>query len=130
LGLRLPARIDPVSALIGFKTAVGVVLAQALALWLDWSPTGATLAVLMLQQTYFGRTLARAILRMTGALIGSVVGLLVLHLLVQERALMVAAVALLAGAIVYVQQGARHPYAWLFGGFSLVLLTFGNATQP
>jgi uncharacterized membrane protein YccC len=127
---RLPAWLDPVSALIGLKTGVGVVIAQAVALWLDWSPTGATLAVLMLQQTYFGRTFARAILRMAGALIGSVVGLLLLHLLVQERALMIAAVALLAGAIIYIQQGARHPYAWLFGGFSLVLLTFGNATQP
>ena len=66
-----------------------MVIAQAVALWLDWSPTGATLAVLMLQQTYFGRTLAQGILRMAGALIGSVVGLLVLHLLVQERALMI-----------------------------------------
>ena len=130
LGFRLPAWLDPVSALIGFKTAVGVVIAQAVALWLDWSPTGATLAVLMLQQTYFGRTFARAILRMAGALIGSIVGLLILHLLVQERALMIAVVALLAGAIIYIQQGARHPYAWLFGGFSLVLLTFGNVAQP
>ena len=67
---------------------------------------------------------------MAGALIGSIVGLLILHLLVQERALMIAVVALLAGAIIYIQQGARHPYAWLFGGFSLVLLTFGNAAQP
>jgi uncharacterized membrane protein YccC len=130
LRFSLPSWLDPVSTLIGFKTAVGVVIAQALALWLDWSPTGATLAVLMLQQTYFGRTFARAILRMAGALIGSIVGLLILHLLVQERALMIAAVALLAGAIIYIQQGARHPYAWLFGGFSLVLLTFGNAAQP
>ncbi len=130
LRFRLPAWLDPVSALIGLKTAVGVVIAQTVALWMDWSPTGATLAVLMLQTTYFGRTFARAILRMTGALIGSVVALLVLHLLVQERALMVAVVALLAGAVVYLQQGARHPYAWLFGGFSLVLLTFGNAAQP
>ena len=129
-GFRLPAWLDPVSALIGLKTAVGVVIAQAVALWLDWSPTGATLAVLMLQQTYFGRTFARAILRMAGALIGSIVGLLILHLLVQERALMIAVVALLAGAIIYIQQGARHPYAWLFGGFSLVLLTFGNVAQP
>ena len=56
LGFRLPHWLDPVSALIGLKTAVGVVIAQTVALWMDWSPTGATLAVLMLQQTYFGRT--------------------------------------------------------------------------
>ena len=130
LGFRLPHWLDPVSALIGLKTAVGVVIAQALALWLDWSPTGATLAVLMLQQTYFGRTLIRAILRMTGALLGSVLGLLVLHLLVQERALMILTVSLLAGVIIYVQQGARYPYAWLFAGFSLIVLTFGNVDQP
>jgi uncharacterized membrane protein YccC len=130
LGFRLPSWLDPVSTLIGLKTAVGVVIAQAGALWMDWSPTGATLAVLMLQQTYFGRTLARAILRMIGALIGSIVGLLLLHLLVQERALMILAVSLLAGGVVYMQQGARHPYAWLFGGFSLVLLTFGSADHP
>jgi uncharacterized membrane protein YccC len=130
IGFGLPARLDPVSTLIGLKTAVGVVIAQAIALWLDWSPTGVTLAVLMLQQTYFGRTLARAILRMIGALIGSVVGLLVLHLLVQERALMILAVSLLIGGVIYMQQGARHPYAWLFGGFSLALLTFGNADHP
>ena len=43
---------------------------------------------------------------------------------------MIAVVALLAGAILYMQQGSRHPYAGLFGGFSLVLLTFGNAAQP
>ena len=127
---RLPRWLDPISAQIALKTAVGVVIAQAVALWLDWSPTGATLAVLMLQQTYFGRTLARAVLRMTGALIGSVVGLLVLHLLVQERALMILTVSLLAGVIIYMQQGARHPYAWLFGGFSLMLLTFSNVDQP
>ena len=130
LGFRLPHWLDPVSALIGLKTAVGVVIAQTVALWMDWSPTGATLAVLMLQQTYFGRTLARAVLRMLGALIGSVVGLLVLHLLVQERALMILTVSLLGGVIIYMQQGARHPYAWLFGGFSLMLLTFGNVDQP
>jgi uncharacterized membrane protein YccC len=130
IGFGLPAWLDPVSTLIGLKTAVGVVIAQAIALWIDWSPTGATLAVLMLQQTYFGRTLARAILRMMGALIGSVVGLLVLHLLVQERALMILAVSLLAGVIIYMQQGARHPYAWLFAGFSLMVLTFGNVDDP
>jgi uncharacterized membrane protein YccC len=130
LGFRLPRWLDPVSALIGLKTAVGVVIAQTVALWMDWSPTGATLAVLMLQQTYFGRTLARAVLRMLGALIGSVVGLLILHLLVQERALMILTVSLLGGVIIYMQQGARHPYAWLFGGFSLMLLTFGNVDQP
>jgi uncharacterized membrane protein YccC len=130
LGFRLPHWLDPVSTLIGLKTAVGVVIAQSVALWLDWSPTGATLAVLMLQQTYFGRTLARAILRMTGALLGSVLGLLVLHLLVQERALMILTVSLLAGVIIYVQQGARYPYAWLFAGFSLMVLTFGNVDQP
>ena len=67
---------------------------------------------------------------MLGALIGSVVGLLVLHLLVQERALMILTVSLLGGVIIYMQQGARHPYAWLFGGFSLMLLTFGNVDQP
>ena len=67
---------------------------------------------------------------MLGALIGSVVGFLVLHLLVQERALMILTVSLLAGVIIYMQQGARHPYAWLFGGFSLMLLTFGNVDQP
>jgi uncharacterized membrane protein YccC len=127
---RLPAWLDPVSALIGLKTAIGVVIAQTVALWMDWSPTGATLAVLMLQQTYFGRTLARAILRMIGALMGSIVGLLVLHLLVQERGLMILAVSLLAGGGIYLQQGARHPYAWLFGGFSLMLLTFGNVDYP
>ena len=130
MGFHLPTWLDPVSTLIGLKTAVGVVVAQAVALWMDWSPTGATLAVLMLQQTYFGRTLARAVLRMIGALLGSVVGLLVLHLLVQERALMILAGSLLAGGVVYMQQGARYPYAWLFGGFSLMLLTFGNADHP
>ena len=126
----LPAWLDPVSAQIGLKTAVGVVIAQTVALWMDWSPTGATLAVLMLQQTYFGRTWREASCACSGPLIGSVVGLLVLHLLVQERALMILTVSLLAGVIIYMQQGARHPYAWLFGGFSLMLLTFGNVDQP
>jgi uncharacterized membrane protein YccC len=130
LGFRLPDWLDPVSAQIALKTAVGVVIAQTVALWMDWNPTGATLAVLMLQQTYFGRTLARSILRMIGALIGSVVGLFVLHLLVQERALFILVVALLIGGVIYLQQGSRHPYAWLFCGFSVMLLTFGSATQP
>jgi uncharacterized membrane protein YccC len=130
LGFRLPDWLDPVSTQIALKTAVGLVIAQTVALWMDWSPTGATLAVLMLQQTYFGRTLARSILRMIGALIGSVVGLFVMHLLVQERALFILVVALLIGGVIYMQQGSRHPYAWLFCGFSIMLLTFGSASQP
>jgi uncharacterized membrane protein YccC len=130
LGFRLPAWLDPVSAQIAIKTAVGVVIAQAVALWLDWSPTGATLAVLMLQSPFFGRTLARSLLRMLGALLGSIVGLFVLHLFVQERALLILAVALLMGFVIYMQLGSRHPYAWLFFGFSLALLTFGNASNP
>ncbi len=130
LGFRLPDWLDPVSVQIGLKTAVGVVIAQTVALWMDWSPTGATLAVLMLQQTYFGRTLARAILRMIGALIGSIVGLFLLHLFAQERALFIVVVALLIGGIIYMQQGSRYPYAWLFCGFSVMLLTFGSVSQP
>jgi hypothetical protein len=39
LGFRLPEWLDPVSTQIGLKPAVGVVIAQTVALWMDWNPT-------------------------------------------------------------------------------------------
>jgi uncharacterized membrane protein YccC len=130
LGFRLPVWLDPLSTLIGIKTAVGVVIAQTVALWFDWSAIGAAFPVLMLQTAYFGRTFARAILRMTGAVIGSIVGIAVLHLLAQDRDLLVAAVACGYGLVVYVLQGSRYPYAWLFAGVSMILIALTNAAQP
>jgi uncharacterized membrane protein YccC len=130
LGFRLPDWLDPVSAQIALKTAVGVVIAQTVALWFDWSAIGAAFPVLMLQTAYFGRTFWRAILRMTGAVIGSILGLAVLHVLPQDRDLLVAAVACGYGLVVYLLQGSRYPYAWLFAGVSMVLIALTNADQP
>ena len=127
---RLPGWLDPLSSAIALKTGVGLVIAMSIALWLGWSPTGAAFACIMLQTTYLGRTLGRSILRMAGALVGSVVALTLISTFVQERAALIAAYALLTGLIIYLEQESEHPYALLFILLSVGLITFGSIDEP
>jgi uncharacterized membrane protein YccC len=127
---RLPCWLDPLSTLIALKTGVGLVIAVTIALWLGWSPTGAAFACLMLQTTYLGRTLGRSVLRMAGALAGSLVAMTMIATLVQERAALIAAYALLTGLVIYLEQESEHPYALLFVLFSVGTITFGTIDEP
>jgi hypothetical protein len=127
---RLPGRLDPLSTAIALKTGIGLVIAMSIALWLDWSPTGAAFACIMLQTTYLGRTLGRSILRMAGALAGSLVALALIATLVQERAALITAYALLTGLVIYLEQESEHPYALLFILLSVGLITFGSIDDP
>lgn len=127
---RLPRWLDPLSTAIALKTGVGLVIAMSVALWLGWSPTGAAFAVVMLQTTYLGRTLGRSILRMIGALVGALLALALIATLVQERAALITAYALLTGLIIYLEQESEHPYALLFVLLSVGLITFGSIDDP
>jgi hypothetical protein len=127
---RLPRWLDPLSTAIALKTGVGLVIAMSIALWLGWSPTGAAFACIMLQTTYLGRTLGRSILRMAGALVGSVVALTLIATFAQERAALISAYALLTGLIIYLEQESEHPYALLFVLLSVGLITFGSIDDP
>ena len=127
---RLPRWLDPLSTGIALKTGVGLVIAMSIALWLGWSPIGAAFACIMLQTTYLGRTLGRSILRMAGALAGSLVALTLFSTFVQERAALIAAYALLTGLIIYLEQKSEHPYALLFILLSVGLITFGSIDEP
>jgi hypothetical protein len=127
---RLPGRLDPLSTAIALKTGIGLVIAMSIALWLDWSPTGAAFACIMLQTTYLGRTLGRSILRMAGALAGSLLALALIATFVQERVALITAYALLTGLIIYLEQESEHPYALLFVLLSVGLITFGSIDDP
>ena len=127
---RLPRWLDPLSTLIALKTGIGLVIAVTVALWLGWSPTGAAFACLMLQTTYLGRTLGRSVLRMAGALAGSLVAMTLISTFVQERAALIGAYALLTGLIIYLEQESEHPYALLFVLFSIGTITFGTIDEP
>ena len=54
----------------------------------------------MLQTTYLGRTLGQSILRMAGALAGSLLALALIAIFIQERAALITAYALLTGLII------------------------------
>lgn len=127
---RLPRWLDPLSTAIALKTGVGLVIAMSVALWLDWNPTGAAFACIMLQTTYLGRTFGRSILRMAGALAGSLVALALISTFAQERAALLTAYALLTGLIIYLEQESEHPYALLFVLLSVGLITFGSIDEP
>jgi uncharacterized membrane protein YccC len=127
---RLPKWLDPLSTLIALKTGVGLVIGVSIALWLGWSALGVGFACIMLQTPYLGRTLGRSILRMAGALVGAVLALAFVATLVQERAALIAAYALLTGLIIYAEQISEYPYALLFVLLSVGLITFATIDDP
>jgi uncharacterized membrane protein YccC len=127
---RLPKWLDPLSASIALKTCVGLAIGVSIALWLNWSATGVGFACIMLQTGYLGRTLGRSILRMAGALIGGLLAMAFVATFIQERAVLITAYALLTGLIIYAMQVSEHPYALLFVGLSVGLITFASINDP
>src|SRR5918996_4268438 len=127
---QLPQWIDPLSLAVALKTCVGLVIGVTIALWLGWSATGVGFACIMLQTAYLGRTLGRSILRMAGALLGAVLAMAFIATLVQERAALIAAYALLTALIIYAEQISEHPYALLFVLLSVGLITFATINDP
>jgi uncharacterized membrane protein YccC len=127
---RLPKWLDPLSASIALKTCVGLVIGVSIALWLGWSATGVGFACIMLQTAYLGRTLGRSILRMAGALAGALLAMAFIATLIQERAALIGAYALLTGLIIYLEQMSEHPYALLFVLLSVGLITFNTIDDP
>ncbi len=127
---RLPKWLDPLSITIALKTCVGLVIGVTIALWLGWSATGVGFACIMLQTAYLGRTLGRSILRMAGALAGSMLALAFVAIFVQERALLIGAYAIVTGLVIYAEQVSEHPYALLFVLLSVGLITFGTIYDP
>ncbi len=119
-------KLDPISAQLAIKTCFAIVIGQAIALWLGWSATIVAITVLMVQTRYLGSTLDRTILRIAGGLGGAVVALVVMALFPQDRFLFIGTIALLTVIGIYIQQGSRYSYAWLFGSVSLVLVAFLN----
>jgi len=119
-------KLDPLSAQLAIKTCVAIVIGQAIALWLGWSATIVAITVLMLQTRYLGSTLDKSILRLAGGMGGAVVALVVMALFPQDRFLFIGTIALLIIIGIYIQQGSRYPYAWLFGSVSLAIVAFLN----
>ena len=122
-------KLDPLSAQLAIKTCLAIVIGQALALWLSWSATIVAVTILMLQTRYLGSTLDKSVLRITGAFGGAVVALVVMALFPQDRFLFIGTIALLAVIGIYIQQGSRYPYAWLFGTVSLTIVAFLNIVE-
>ncbi|MGH6917842.1 MAG: FUSC family protein, partial [Geminicoccaceae bacterium] len=116
--------------MIALKTCVGLVIGVSIALWLGWSATGVGFACIMLQTAYLGRTLGRSILRMAGALAGALLAMAFIATLIQERAALIGAYALLTGLIIYLEQVSEHPYALLFVLLSVGLITFNSIDDP
>jgi uncharacterized membrane protein YccC len=100
------------------KTALAMVLAYGIALWMDWDrPYWAAIAVAFVSLATIGQSFNKAALRMFGTLLGAVVALVLIALFPQDRWWFMVFFSAWVGFCTYMMGGARHQYFWHVAGF-------------
>ncbi len=107
--------------------AVGAVL-LAFTLHLD-DPWWAGISAVSIVQADAHATMARAVERMVGTVIGAAVGLLLAPLVAWHLPFVIACAAV-AGLTVYAQERTARSYAVLLGGVTALLVLFGTLQAP
>ncbi len=113
-----------------FRSALTTVLAAliAMALNLD-NPWWAGISGVVLVQTERTATLARSVDRVIGTMTGAAIGYAAAGL-ADDHLAFLAIIGGCTGFALYAQERAQHGYAFLLGGITVVLVTFGSLAEP
>ncbi len=105
------------------KTALAMVIAYAIALYLGWEkPFWAGFAVAMISLDTAGASLNKAAMRMLGTLVAGAAALTFIALFPQERWAMIAGLSLYVGFCVYMLTGDRYSYFWFVSAFTTLVI--------
>ena len=114
------------------KTALAVVIAYAIALYMDWDKpiwAGWTAASVSLDTT--GQSIQKGLNRITGALVGSLAGFILLAFFIQDRWLFFLFFSLWVAICTYFSFGSeRYNYFWQQAGFFAVVVGLDSAFSP
>ena len=115
-----------------FKTALAVVIAYAVALYMDWDKpiwAGWTAASVSLDAT--GQSIQKGLNRIAGALVGSIAGFILLAFFIQDRWLFFLFFSLWVAICTYFSFGSeRYNYFWQQAGFFTVVVGLDSAFSP
>jgi hypothetical protein len=115
-----------------FKTALAVVIAYAIALYMDWDKpiwAGYTAASISLDAT--GQSIQKGLNRISGALVGSIAGFVLLGLFIQDRWLFFMFLSLYIAVCTYFSFGTeRYNYFWQQAGFFSMVVGLDSAFSP
>ena len=113
------------------KTALGVTVAYAIALSMDWDrPYWAAMAVAMCSLATLGDSLTKAAHRMLGTALAIGMTLLILSLTIQERWWFMVALSAWLAFCAYRAPGSRTPYVWQTGGFISAIIAIDASGIP
>jgi uncharacterized membrane protein YccC len=114
------------------KTALAVVIAYAIALYMDWDKpiwAGWTAASVSLDAT--GQSIQKGLNRIAGALVGSLAGFILLAFFIQDRWLFFLFFSLWVAVCTYFSFGSeRYNYFWQQAGFFAVVVGLDSAFNP
>jgi uncharacterized membrane protein YccC len=115
-----------------FKTALAVIIAYAIALYMDWDKpiwAGWTAASVSLDTT--GQSIQKGLDRIGGALVGSLAGFILLAFFIQDRWLFFLFFSLWVAICTYFSFGSeRYNYFWQQAGFFAVVVGLDSAFNP
>ena len=115
-----------------FKTALAVVIAYAIALYMDWDKpiwAGYTAASISLDVT--GESIQKGLNRITGAVVGSIAGFVLLAFFIQDRWLFFLFLSLHVAVCTYFSFGTeRYNYFWQQAGFFAIVVGLDSAFSP
>ena len=114
------------------KTALAVVIAYAIALYMDWDKpiwAGWTAASVSLDAT--GQSIQKGLNRLAGAVVGSLAGFVLLAFFIQDRWLFFLFFSLYLAVCTYFSFGSeRYNYFWQQAGFFTVVVGLDSAFSP
>ncbi len=113
------------------KTALAMVIAYAISLWMGWeNPKWAGFAVALISLPMAGQSLNKGALRMTGTLAAVVVALMFSGLFPQDRWWLLTCLSLYLAVCVYMLTGKKDQYFWFVGAFvTLVIMVNTGGTS-
>lgn len=115
-----------------FRTALSLVIAYAIALYMDWDKpiwAGWTAASVSLDTT--GQSIQKGLNRITGAVVGSITGFVLLAFFIQDRWLFYLFLSLHVAVCTYFSFGTeRYNYFWQQAGFFAIVVGLDSAFSP
>jgi uncharacterized membrane protein YccC len=114
-----------------FRVALGMVLAYAIALSMDWdNPYWAGFAVAFVSLSTIGQSFNKAAMRMFGTLAAAFFALTLIAMFPQDRWLFMLSLSLYVGFCTYMMVGPKLQYFWNVCGFVCVIICMGGGADP
>lgn len=117
------APLIPVRMREPIKTALAMVIAYGIALYMDWPrPYWAAFAVAVISFAPVGQSFNKAAMRLFGTLLGVVAGLALIAFFPQDRWWFMIVLSLWVGFCTYMSAGRDRQYFWTVSGFVTVII--------